>query len=335
LGNDISIFTDREEPFEPSMDVVKLPDDKVDGTEFMGDAFEPPRALHYAPVNLRKVARRNEIILQTILERDLKFLIIDVSVEIAMLARVSSIPYIYRRQPGDRKDLPHLNAYEGAAFLVAYYPPELENETTPKWVVEKTVYLGFISKHSVRGNAAFEPLNLPRNGKKNLFHITGFGGAGNIVFDDLKDEFNIYGIGRHNGEGVDTYDKHFGKVPSTRPFIDSADILFASCGANGTSEILSLGKRFVAIPETRPFDEQRHTAKALHSLGWAVDYSRYNSPVEAKESFMKLDSETLPDFDIEKFKSFCSELKSYDFELDRFCDHSPLLKRNTELSTEQ
>jgi len=326
LGDKLTIFTAREENFDTNFKVVKLPDDYKDGTEFTDKAFKLPKALHYAPVNLRKVTRRNQIILQTILDRKIKLLIVDVSVEVAMLARVSSIPYIYRRQPGNRNDFAHLNAYEGAAFLIAYYPQELENDATPDWVVDKTIYLGFISKHLVRGDSNKYEIDLPTNHKKNLFHILGFGGTEQIEFEDLRAEYNILVIGPRNSKRDTVFDQHYGVVPSTRPYIELADIVFAACGANATSEILSLGKRFIAIPEIRPFDEQRYTAKSLEKLGWGIDYSKYRSAKTAVNAFDNAKTTSLPDFGIEKLKVFCSQLVYFDFQLDKFCSHSAIFE---------
>lgn len=281
FGNELTVFTDRDHRFSSEVDVVKLENENPDGTEFDRNVYAEPRALHYAPVNMRKIARRNRSILDAIVQMDIRLLIIDVSVEVAMLARVSSIPYAYVRLQGDRGDLPHLNAYEGASFLIAYFPENMESPTTPFWVRKKTVYLGFVSKFSFDTTSSRRPAEYPATGRPVLLRINGFGGSAPMQLDRLHLHYDIYSIGPDSDSCECSEFVRLGVVDCTRAFIEHADVIIASCGANMTSEILTLQKRFVAVPEKRPYGEQEHMAKNLRRTGLAIDISDYASTFEA------------------------------------------------------
>ncbi|MGB7394655.1 MAG: hypothetical protein WA913_09705, partial [Pricia sp.] len=141
----MTVFTDSLFRFDDAIDVVLLDNENPDGTQLNRTEYSEPDHLHYAPVGMAKIANRNRMILEGILNRGIRLMIIDVSVEMASLMRVSSVPYAYVRLMGKRDDTAHICAYQGALFLLAYYPKALEPDETPQWVVRKTVYLGFLS----------------------------------------------------------------------------------------------------------------------------------------------------------------------------------------------
>lgn len=70
-------------------------------------------------------------LLDQIRQRQIDLMIIDVSVEVAMLCRTASVPYLYVRLAGERDDAPHLNAFAGALGLLVPYPRQLEAAATP------------------------------------------------------------------------------------------------------------------------------------------------------------------------------------------------------------
>ena len=68
--------------------------------------------------------------------------VIDVSAEIALLARIASVPAISMRMHGDRLDPGHLGAYQASVGLLAPFGAALEQPDTPDWVRAKTCYAG-------------------------------------------------------------------------------------------------------------------------------------------------------------------------------------------------
>src|SRR5699024_423934 len=128
--------------------VVRLPaeDERADDV-LAGRAGQnwQPASLHYSPVGNSDIQQRSHKILDTIYQRRIDLMIIDVSVEVGMLCRAASVPYLYVRLPGIRDDVPHLNAFAGALALLAPYPRTLESPKTPEWISQKTLYLDFIN----------------------------------------------------------------------------------------------------------------------------------------------------------------------------------------------
>ncbi|MGM8897800.1 MULTISPECIES: hypothetical protein [unclassified Psychrobacter] len=119
----------------------ELPDDVLPGR---AGKYWQPNSLHYSPVGNENIQKRSWQLLDAIYQRRIDLMIVDVSVEVAMLCRTVSVPYLYVRLAGERDDIPHLNAFAGALGLLAPYPKMLEAAATPDWVRQKTLYLDFL-----------------------------------------------------------------------------------------------------------------------------------------------------------------------------------------------
>ncbi|MGB3775039.1 MAG: hypothetical protein WA951_07245 [Leeuwenhoekiella sp.] len=251
----VIIFTSYAFSFSSGTQVVFLPSEDPDGTAAPSDTYDLPGYLHYSPVGQQSIQQRSAVLLNECIAKDVKLLIIDVSVEIAALARASSIPYAFVRLQGKRSDMAHLEAFRGAVFLLAYYPEALEMSETPKWVRDKTIYLGFLSR--------FPCLEI-ETGSKRLDTIAVLSGSGgNLgltailprlfkrfrhskidVFGDYK-EMNISETVQYHGHRSDIYE-----------YLKNADAIVTSCGLNTISELLHLKKTIIAIAEERPYQEQ-------------------------------------------------------------------------------
>lgn len=129
--------------------IIRLPDEHETATDVLpgrAGIYWQPECLHYSPIGNHNIQRRSNILLSELQARHIELMIVDLSVEIALLCRTASIPYLYVRLPGDRNDPPHRNAFQGALALLAPYPKILESTNTPEWVRQKTFYLGFLSQ---------------------------------------------------------------------------------------------------------------------------------------------------------------------------------------------
>ncbi|WP_231635634.1 hypothetical protein [Novosphingobium sp. ST904] len=78
-------------------------------------------------------------------------MVVDVSVEAAMVARLASVPTVYVRLNGERDDAAHRDAFRGASALLAPFPPALDAAATPAWVRDKTRYLPGITAEACAG----------------------------------------------------------------------------------------------------------------------------------------------------------------------------------------
>lgn len=315
FGQDMMVFTDRKHSFDSSVRVVHLPNENTDGSEFERECFPEPCALHYAPVNLRKITERNEIILSNVIQCGIKLMIIDLSVEIAMLARVSSVPYAYVRLMGERNDLPHVAAFQGASFLLAYFPEELEPNQTPDWVRRKTIYLGFITTFMFDRTEPLFPNEFRDAHKPVLVKVNGFGGSDLIDISTLGNDFKLFTIGP-TLTSCSSKIGNIGVVPSIRPYLRHADIVIAACGLNMTSEILYSRKRFIAVPEDRHFGEQRMMAERLSVLGHAIDVTKCSGIAEAVDILVNNRKSEMPSFSNDRLLQFKSRMRNVSFRAD-------------------
>lgn len=106
---------------------VDLEDDRPDpgasasGRSFSGDdaVATRPDALHYAQYHHSGMRTRMAKATAWIRDATPSMMVIDVSVEMAMLARLCATPVVYVRLAGDRSDPAHLDAFRGAEALLA------------------------------------------------------------------------------------------------------------------------------------------------------------------------------------------------------------------------
>lgn len=280
------VFTDSDFNFDPDISVVHLDNEHCNGEELDVQVFGTPEYLHYAPIGLSKITRRNQQILSEVIKREVSLMIIDVSVEVAALARVSSIPYVYVKMMGNRDDAAHLNAYEGALFLVAYYPESFEPESTPQWIRNKTLYLGFISKFSLQPPLYVSEVPFIKN-RFTVVVLQGFGG--NQIDDSFVQQLSsqlemaqIFLVGDIEVNTTMPNVTCVGKVSNTMPYIHGADLLIAACGSNTTAEIITAKKQFLILSEERPYDEQLIFSEALerNEIGIRVQMNNISDCVE-------------------------------------------------------
>lgn len=260
------VFTSSDYTFLPEVDTLKLPDE--DPTENdITSRTKLASFLHYNPQGNRKVVLRSALMISEIVRGEIDLLLVDVSVEIAMLARISSIPYAYCRMMGNRDDEGHKIAYQGAQFLYAFYPESFEPADTPDWIRNKTMYLGFTSPKGMQTSFSAVSEN-----PKSILVMHGQGGNefNQTTLEQIESQFpntTIKLIGRYEGLIDTAQSTIYNFVDNPEEFITEADLIIASCGSNTVSLLLSMGKRFLAIPEGRPYDEQEVFSVQLESQG--------------------------------------------------------------------
>jgi len=270
--DEMVVFTSQTFEFSKNSKIFKLADENPDGSAFTGNQIEPPSYLHYSPVGQQSIKVRSLQLLKHIVELDIHFLIVDVSAEISALCRAASVPYAYVRLPGERNDSAHLEAYKGAVFLLAYFPRNFEMDSTPDWVKKKTIYLGFLSKKN------------HGCGTRELSHriqqitvISGNGGNKNLQHFIPKllerfEEAKIKLLGNYENQYSNSRLHYFGFIRQPEKEILGSDLIVANCGLNTVSELTQIPIPYIAIPEDRPFDEQKTIAKLLYRNKLAIDY---------------------------------------------------------------
>ncbi|MCM4154965.1 glycosyltransferase [Gramella sp. AN32] len=269
---DLHIFSSYPFKFSEGSNIVFLENEDPDGTSKKGNQSSPPDYLHYSPVGQKSIQQRSLKLLSHLVEASCDLLIVDVSAEIAALSRAASIPYAYVKLPGNRNDPGHLQAFQGAAFLLAYYPQEFEHPEVPDWVKKKTIYLDFISRIKV---TAENKINQEHFIQK-IVIMSGNGGNAEleraiekVALRFPKAQIQLLGKFAVNSRIPNVHSLGF--VNNVQDYLQKADLIIANCGLNTISEIIHLNKPYLAIPEARPFSEQDEMCKILARLGYAIN----------------------------------------------------------------
>lgn len=288
--------------------IVRLyPEDESADDVLLGRAGQhwQPASLHYSPVGNSDIQKRSHQILDTIYQRQIDLMIIDVSVEVAMLCRAASVPYLYVRLPGVRDDTPHLNAFAGALALLAPYPCDLESALTPKWIGKKTLYLDFISleqpnqqnyddfiKSLSQLNTDKKALLTQRENANNqkpiiITVIKGYGGhkAIDIKLPELRHllaQALIISLGPIEDDKRDYVDIA-AHVDDVTPFICHSDYLLMACGLNAVAQAYHYATPLVVLPDERPHQEQVVMAQALIDQGRALSWQQFKTLINDKK----------------------------------------------------
>lgn len=332
--------------------VVRLPaeDERADDV-LAGRAgqYWQPASLHYSPVGNSDIQQRSHKILDTIYQRRIDLMIIDVSVEVAMLCRAASVPYLYVRLPGLRDDEPHLNAFAGALALLAPYPRTLEPTKTPEWISQKTLYLDFINteqrdaqtyqdfiKHLMQLITDKKALSLMLNDKDKdtptiVSVIKGYGGhqAIDAKLPELR-QLLPYAFIISLGP-IDEDKRHYVDiavdVSDVTPFIEHSDYLLMACGLNAVAQAYDYATPLVVLPDDRPHQEQEVMAEALIAQGRAFSWQQFKDLMIASvthklsgktvnqsariQSLSKPDNATLKQKSVQTAQAFMQSMAEY------------------------
>lgn len=267
--------------FSRDIEIVALPN-------MIGAAVPTPRlyaeptppVMHCVPLGLPEMRRTMRTILDHLDAREIGLFVVDVSAEIALLARIASVPAVQIRMHGDRGDIGHLGAYEACVGMLAPFDERLEQDDYPAPLRAKTFYSGGLCTSVDRVPARAEArarLGLDPD-REIIVAVTGGGGSGTpyaplTVAARAAPEALWLTLGPTHREGHETDFanlRELGWVPSVTDYLAAADIIVASAGDNTVHEVARVGGRLIVMPEWRYFGEQARKAEALVRLGAAV-----------------------------------------------------------------
>ncbi|SHG50620.1 hypothetical protein SAMN05444483_11427 [Salegentibacter echinorum] len=317
IYGDSIIITSKETDAE-NIPIIKINDEDTTVEEYKPALQNLPFYAHYLPKGNNKITLRTKQILDIIVEHNINLAFIDVSVETAIVFRISSIPYAYHLLPGNRSDLPHQIAFQAAEFLYVFLPSEM-TMAVPQELKTKTFFLGFHSKYKYTGNYCLVE-EKPTLKDKKILILTGTGGTkiNRHLIDEIVKKVpdcRITIAGEINGNVENSSSVEFlGFVKNIEVHLKANDIILSSCGLNLTSEILAVKNKFIAVPEDRPYNEQEELCKALVANNLGVRFDEGNI-VNCFTHFLELE----PPKNLEKwfFKksnvaNFIEKIKSYE-----------------------
>jgi predicted glycosyltransferase len=256
--------------------VLDLPDDRLDAG-FSGEDGEAtrPESLHYAPLDHPGIRARMAAIAAWAEREKPALLVVDVSVEVALFARLLSVPTIVFRLAGLRNDLPHLEAFRSAERLVAPFPAVLEDPGTPDWVRAKTFHAGFLTEHTPVAATTGEDVVV----------VLGRGGGGPTNADLVaaaravpERRWLILGqVERSVAEPPPNLvlESWVDDVPRR---LAAAGLVVGAAGDGTVAAAAAAGRPFLCLPEPRAYGEQTAKAEALARLGAAVVHPGWPAP---------------------------------------------------------
>ena len=251
--------------------VLDLPDDRMSGAFDGRDGTgSRPDAFHYAPLDHPGVRARMGRIAAWAADTNPALLIVDVSCEVALLARLLSVPSLVVRLSGARTDTPHLEAFRAASRLLAPFPAALDGGDVPAWVRDKTYFAGFLGAEPAPAE--------PEDGR--IVVVFGRGGAGGDLGRLTEaaaavPERDWHVLGPVTGEGAVPKNLprnlHLhGWVGDVRPHLAPAALVVGGAGDGLVTAVAAGGKRFLCLPEPRAYGEQAAKAEGLARLGAAL-----------------------------------------------------------------
>ncbi|MDA2806887.1 glycosyltransferase [Nocardiopsis suaedae] len=259
---------------------VRLPDD--------ADVVEPATrdvtaggTLHWVPRGHAGLRGRMELIGRELAKGEIRVMVVDVSVEVSVFARLYGIPVVIMAQPGERDDRPHRLAYDLADRLLAPWPDIMPLQGPQRWM-DKTVYLGAFSRFDGRSPTT------PGPGRR-VLALWGSGGL-DISAEHISDaaaattEWHWEVFGPPLPGAVDRPNLTWrGWVDDIWPSLCAADVVVTHAGLNALADVAAARRPAVVIPQARPYGEQRATAAMLDGNGIAVVATRWPDPEQWPE----------------------------------------------------
>ena len=263
---------------DPPPTIIDLPCDDDQVPDAGMQRRDDVDALHYAPLWTDTITRRVANYTAWLNQTRPDVMVVDVSSEISMLTRLASVPQIVMRQHGHRDDPGHRSAYQAAECLLAPFPECMEDDVTPEWVKNKTRYLHGFNRLPI------EPTSTDDRRRRVVCVMVGRGGnaLGNEALEQLAhaaEHYDVRVLGR-SGDSQATNLTYRGWVDDVQSELANADVVLSSAGHNSVMELGGMRKRFVAVAEDRPFDEQQRKCEVLNREGLAVGLTKWPQTID-------------------------------------------------------
>jgi UDP-N-acetylglucosamine--N-acetylmuramyl-(pentapeptide) pyrophosphoryl-undecaprenol N-acetylglucosamine transferase len=214
--------------------------------------------LHWVPLHDRGLQDRMSQLGNWIARCRPSTIVVDVSVEVTLLARLHGVPVVTFTGPGLRSDIPHQLAYRAAAAILACWPQAMYDPDFLWPFASKTHYLGAISRFDTQPSSA-----VPTPGR--IVVLSGAGGSDLTSAQVETAAAAVPGTAwRTLGIGAEDWRDDVWQQ------LASASVVVTHAGQNALAEVAAARRPAVVIPQDRPFAEQREVARALQAKGLAV-----------------------------------------------------------------
>ncbi|CAN5332263.1 hypothetical protein BH09ACT1_BH09ACT1_27980 [soil metagenome] len=209
--------------------------------------------LHWVPLGSTGLRTRMTTVSTWITAERPSAIVIDVSVEVAMLVRLHGVPVITFAQPGDRTDVPHTVGYGIAAAVIAPWPARFDPLRVSPGVDLPLRHTGAISRFDIASGARVNP--------RQIAVLNGAGGRGVSALGLVVAE------ARRRSTGFDWIELTDAPADVVAKTLRESAIVFAHCGQNALAEIAVSRVPAVLVAEERPHEEQTAMAESIAGSG--------------------------------------------------------------------
>lgn len=231
-------------------------------------------ALHWAPLREPGLRARTAALGRWAEATDPRALVVDVSVEIALAARLLSIPTVVVAQHGDRSDDAHRLAYRSASAVAALWARGADAE--PPGSEDHLHHVGLISRFDHRAPA---PPPQAQDGRRRALLMLGRGGHG------ITPEHVVEAVAATAGAWDWEILGHDGSAGSWEPSADEiwqalgrAHVVITPASNNCIAEVAAARRPLIVLPQPRPFGEQHAHAALLERHGLAAQEDSWPAP---------------------------------------------------------
>ena len=232
--------------------------------------------LHWAPEGDTGYRRRMAIIAAWIARADPALVVVDVSVEVALTARLMGTRVAWVAQRGIRADQPHALAHGAAAVIIAPWTADTELAgAVGADAAIPTTHVGAVSRFDHRRAT-------PVPHERRVALLLGFGGHA-VSREDIAaaaaatPDWTWEITGGWDVAPMANVISH----PSDTDIwalLGRAAVVVASASGNAVAEVAAARRPLICLPQERPFAEQRQQAAALSEAGLAEALEHWPAP---------------------------------------------------------
>lgn len=225
---------------------------------------------HWAPLGDPGLRARTAAISAWIEQHRPRALVVDVSVEVILLARLHGVPVVSIVQPGRRADPAHLTGLRAADALVCPWPEDADAcgamlPGMPSDIAERAVRVGAVSRCSPRARPRRAAPGPPRH----VVVLDGTGGRGDLG-RAAHARRRASGTGAGTPWSLTLLAAGSGWQDDPTAALAAADVVVSHAGGGALADVASARVPAVVVPGERPHEEQRTTAAVLAAGPWPV-----------------------------------------------------------------
>ena len=257
-GLEVTGLSSRPRPADWAGPWVILADDAVPD---LGAGSNPTAfgVLHHVPTGHPGLRARSAAVSAWIAATGPMALVVDVSVEMAVLARLHGVPVVTVGMPESRHDHAHEIGYGVSDLTVGPWPA-----AASRWLHGGSPADRL---HAVGAIGRFTPADRPADvRRRHAVVLNGTGGSSAADPTSLSADM-VSAVDAAGGDWSLEYlagAGHWVDDPWSR--LSTAEVVVSHCGQNAVAEIAAARRPAVLVPGSRPFDEQWATARALREL---------------------------------------------------------------------